>query len=734
MALKLPTLTSVGRKRDSVSASAAAATDALTASGADAPGAGDSPRPEPAASAAGTAQLKPMPLLGKLSLAKQYGVLGVLLVALLGAMSVIVVIDSRIATYGTLYVSAAAEMRMLSQRVAKAAEAGLAGSAPALRQLQQSREQFAAALQLLTLGGQAGDTVLPPTSDAVMPVLEQLVRDWEKVDGNLLQVVAQTRALVGLGASVRAINASPLADLAEEIQTSRIQSNGSARDIAVTGQMLMLAQRLAKNANVILVADSIDPGAAAVMERDATAFAESLRLLQNPAPGRAAAANAGAPPKLDVLQKTFGEFQAAVHLIAGNLPALASARQAGRRVVDDSEQLLNSTRTLSQAYERELARRNSNFVALAVLALLAAVVIALLVKVYLDDTRRRAAEAERRRALSERESQSAQDAILRLMNEMGSLAEGDLTVRATVSEDFTGAIADAVNFTIEELQGLVSRINAASSQVTGATEAARDTSTRLLAAAEMQSQEIRETSAAVLAMAKAMGDMSQSAAQSAEVARQSVAAAHKGASAVHNSISGMNEIREQIQDTAKRIKRLGESSQEIGEIVELISDITEQTNVLALNAAIQAASAGEAGRGFTVVAEEVQRLAERSAEATRQIGAIVKGIQTDTLDAVSAMEKSTHGVVQGARLSDAAGQALGEIGEVSNQLARLIEQFTASAREQAQAAGKVAGNMQEILGVTGQTTEGTQRTAVSIEQLAALARELRESVSGFRIA
>jgi twitching motility protein PilJ len=195
----------------------------------------------------------------------------------------------------------------------------------------------------------------------------------------------------------------------------------------------------------------------------------------------------------------------------------------------------------------------------------------------------------------------------------------------------------------------------------------------------------------------------------------------------------MNDIREQIQETSKRIKRLGESSQEIGEIVELISDITEQTNVLALNAAIQAASAGEAGRGFTVVAEEVQRLAERSGEATKQIGAIVKTIQTDTFDAVSAMEKSTRGVVDGAKLSDAAGQALAEIGDVSQRVSGLIETIAVAMQKQAGSATEVAGNMQGILRITQQTTDGTKRTATSVGQLAALAKELKGSVSRFRM-
>jgi twitching motility protein PilJ len=269
--------------------------------------------------------------------------------------------------------------------------------------------------------------------------------------------------------------------------------------------------------------------------------------------------------------------------------------------------------------------------------------------------------------------------------------------------------------------------------VTSASATAQQTSAELLAATELQTQEIHEASASVLTMAKSMKNVSGNALESARVARQSLDAAQKGAVAVSNSIKGMNEIREQIQETSKRIKRLGESSQEIGEIVELISDITEQTNVLALNAAIQAASAGEAGRGFTVVAEEVQRLAERTGEATKQIAAIVKTIQTDTQDAVSAMENSTQGVVEGAKLSDAAGQALGEISSVSTNLAQLIERISTETQSQADIAGRVANSMQHILGITEQTTEGTKQTAVSIGELADLAVELKGSVAGFKV-
>lgn len=332
-----------------------------------------------------------------------------------------------------------------------------------------------------------------------------------------------------------------------------------------------------------------------------------------------------------------------------------------------------------------------------------------------------------------KDGQDNQEAVLQLLDEMGDLADGDLTVKAEVRDNITGAIADSINYTIDSLRELVVEINRATGQVTSATSVAQGTSEQLLTAAETQSDQIMQTTDAVTDMTRSILQVSSNAAQASEVAQRSLLAANQGSQAVQNTISGMNEIRTQIQETSKRIKRLGESSQEISEIVELISDITEQTNILALNAAIQAASAGEAGRGFTVVAEEVQRLAERSSEATKQISAIVKTIQTDTHGAVAAMEKSTEGVVDGARVADAAGQALTEIETVTTNLAHLIQSISAATNVQSQSATTVSNNMQMIQEITTQTTHGTKLTADSVGQLTALAEELRSSVAGFKL-
>jgi len=684
----------------------------------------------------GRKPVSPLPVIGKLPVAKQLQILLIGFGILLVIAGIVIFVDYRAATNSTTYVATAGEMRMLSQRLSKATQTALTGSAGGFKQLAQSRTQFKDALDLLLQGGIVSGAPLPPTSDAVMPTLEALGKVWETIDRNLAQVLRQQRNLIRLGTAVHAINGNnaALLKLTEEVLALKLQANAPGREISQIAHMVMLTQRLAKNANALLGSEAVDEGVAQLMDRDVNLFSELVSALQKGSDALkiSATRDPETVQKLAQLQKVLAESKPAFVAIVSGLKGLASAKQAAGHVVADSDALFDATEKLTRAYRAEIGAQ-VYFWILVIVVLLGIGVVWLMVKAYVDDQRRLAQDAERQREEVERQNRANQEAILRLMDEMQAVAGGDLTVKATVSEDMTGVIADSVNFTIEELRVLVGRINSAATEVAAATGQAERTSTQLLAAADYQSRQIQETSSSVLKMADAMNNVMASTSQSANVARQSLSAAQKGTQAVQNAIAGMNDIRDQIQDTSKRIKRLGESSQEIGEIVELISDITEQTNVLALNAAIQAASAGEAGRGFTVVAEEVQRLAERSAEATKQIGAIVKTIQTDTQDAVSAMEKSTRGVVDGAILSDAAGQALAEIGEVSQRLSARIEAIAEAIQNQTNNATKVAGSMQEILRITQQTTDGTKRTATSIEQLALLAKELKGSVSRFRM-
>jgi twitching motility protein PilJ len=346
---------------------------------------------------------------------------------------------------------------------------------------------------------------------------------------------------------------------------------------------------------------------------------------------------------------------------------------------------------------------------------------------------RKSMNARRSTELRVRENERNQEAIMRLLDELSSLADGDLTVQATVTEDITGAIADSINYAIEALRELVTTINDSAIQLDGAARQTQAAAAHMAKASGAQSRQISAASESMEDMASSIEEVSGNSERCSDVARHSVDIAHKGGDAVRRTIDGMNAIRETIQETSKRIKRLGESSQEIGNIVELINDIAEQTNILALNASIQASMAGEAGRGFAVVADEVQRLAERAANATKQIEVLVRTIQTDTNEAVVSMERSTTDVVGGALLAENAGAALEEIEQVSNQIASLVQNISASARQQAVASGNISKNMQVVREISTQTAEGSTATSTSIGKLAALSAQLRKSVAGFRL-
>jgi twitching motility protein PilJ len=540
---------------------------------------------------------------------------------------------------------------------------------------------------------------------------------------------------MNFGEVARRINeaGTRLNELTESIAADKLRRGGSARETADAERLVVLNQRIAKNANLVISSQASSAEDANTLGRDLQALPEVVQSLLGTSEG-------DMRTRLLELQRSYRDILATVSSTVNSPQALVDAHNAQITISGEAEPLRFQCVDLAKRYAAQRDAHGFYYGFLALFALLALGCMIMIVRLLLEESRRRAAaaelgrlEAQRLEELAKRRNDQNQAAILRLMNELQEVADGNLTVAATVTEDITGAIADSINYTVEELRALVGRINQTAELVSNASGQSRDIATRLLGATEAQSREIREAGERVLGMASQIGEISSGAGDSAKVARASLEAAERGQRAVYNQISGMNEIREQIQETSKRIKRLGESSQEIGEIVELITDITEQTNVLALNAAIQAASAGDAGRGFAVVAEEVQRLADRSGEAAKQIGSLVRTIQTDTQDAVIAMEKSTQGVVEGTRLSDAAGTALAEIGRVSRQLTELIERIAHSTSSQAHSAGNVSRSIGHILEVTDQTSEGTRQTAQSIGQLATLARELKASVARFRV-
>ncbi len=629
----------------------------------------------------------------------------------------------------------AGDINTQSQLLARSADAAFAGRVEAFDELARGRDVISR--QITSLHQHGAPLGLPAATDAR---IAKIAESWQQTMRTLSALLDSRRAVESAVATRETVRASlpSMRQAADRLLAVRAEAGAPSQETALAGELAVLIERLGQRIETIGEADSVGTSGIPEVTRLVGIIKSHLADLQRMIPR--GGSDSRARDSLGLLAGEFGRLDKPLTALGTDTPVLLNGRVAHRDLLARADGL----RVDLEAMQASLlgatdARRWLLLLAIG-FAAFAALAVFGLSRAYVGVSRRRAEDAERQRIVAENLEQAAkrtndqnQAAILRLMNELQEVADGDLTVQATVSEDITGAIADSVNYTVEELRSLVARINSTAELVNEASSKAQMTATSLQAASEQQSREIKETGESVLRMAQQINEVSASAAESVQVARQSLRASQDGSSAVNNAISGMNGIRDQIQETAKRIKRLGESSQEIGEIVELISDITEQTNVLALNAAIQAASAGEAGRGFTIVAEEVQRLAERSGEATKQISALIRTIQTDTQDAVAAMEQSTQGVVEGTRLSDDAGSALGEIGRVSSHLAELIEDFSDTTSKQAASAGTVAQSIQRILLVTEQTSEGTLQTAGSIRQLSELAQELKNSVTRFKV-
>ncbi|MBU2707804.1 type IV pili methyl-accepting chemotaxis transducer N-terminal domain-containing protein [Zooshikella marina] len=628
------------------------------------------------------------------------------------------------------YIGHSGELRVLSQQIAKNSTEAAAGKSDAFKLLRTAHDAFNVSFTTLQKGSDDLPAVEQQNSDTLNQQMSSLAGIWQRVSKNANDIMNTEDTVLSLHdvAGTLSETVPQLQIEYDEVVEILLETNAPAGQVALAQKQSWLAERILGSVNKVLEGTEDSVMAADSFGRDASLFGRVLRGMINGDSelGITRVTDSEAIDRLNEISDLFEFVDGSVDEILETSPELFQVREASDQIFADSQQLLQEASKLVNLFEGLEGERVISTQTGALFGLLAVLSIVLIGLVMVRDTRQRLQEQ------AEHNEQN-QAAILRLLDELADLADGDLTVSATVTEDFTGAIADSINFSIDQLRQLVATINNTAVQVASAAQETQATAMHLAEAAEHQAQEIAGASAAVNEMAVSIDQVSANASESAAVAERSVAIANKGNEVVQNTIAGMDTIREQIQDTSKRIKRLGESSQEIGDIVSLINDIADQTNILALNAAIQASMAGDAGRGFAVVADEVQRLAERASAATKQIEALVKTIQTDTNEAVISMEQTTSEVVKGARLAQDAGVALEEIEKVSKNLADLIQNISNAARQQASSAGHISNTMNVIQEITAQTSAGTNATANSIGHLAELATEMRKSVAGFKL-
>jgi twitching motility protein PilJ len=655
-------------------------------------------------------------------------VLGILLILSIVIMAILFTIESISARQNKTYLTLSSQQEVLSQQIAVNALEASTADRDAFKELAANQAQFLSNLSKL----QNGDVLagLSPFLATYNREFSELKSAWSEYNKSITTIVQAGSSMQAVSSQIVDINESlpELVTLSEDIVSVLANAKAPQRDIAVAARQLALVVGIRSSLNQILNDGDVVMAAADKFSIDA-------EFIGRQADGMLKGSkelkiekfnNAEAIGKLIKFKDAYSVVAGNVNQIIDNSEALFKVHESVIKIQDLSESVLDSSRLLGARIEMEdsglkvlsLIGYAFGALALILLGLLAAIIIR---------------ESQQRLTESQEQNDKNQRAILRLLDEMTNLADGDLSTHTTVTEDITGAIADSVNYSIDALRDLVRTINNTAVQVSSAVRRTQKTTIVLAETSETQAQEIASASSAVTRISDSMSSVSDRATDSAEVARKSVSIAHKGGETVRQTIDGMETIREQIQETSKRIKRLGESSQEIGDIVNLITEISDQTNILALNAAIQASMAGEAGRGFAVVADEVQRLAERTGDATKQIEALVKTIQADTNEATVSMEHSTSNVVKGARLAENAGSALDRIEQVSMNLAQRILEISDSTKDQAADSVKITKSMDAIQNITLRTSEGTTEAANAIGQLAVMVEEMHNSVDGFKL-
>jgi twitching motility protein PilJ len=614
------------------------------------------------------------------------------------------------------------ELQVLSQKLAKYSKESASGNADSFVEFKDAKERTAEVVAKLNKSHNAL---------GAKGALAQVSKTWSTIAKNADQILKSEKEVVSLSQTASQFTARvpQLSARLSEVVSAMSDYSAPAAQINLANRQIVLADRMARRVTEVVAGGEKSVSSADALSRDTAVFSQVLNGLKNGNPelNVSAVSSPAALNSVVAAEQLFAQSEKEIKTILDASTNLYDVSQAESAISLDSAVLLEDSENLYKAYDNINLRRafpNSYITLISSIAALVSIIF-LLVGTFRSQTVQLSKSKET--------NQQQQQAIMRLPDEIDPLSNGDLTTKATVTEDFTGAIADAINNTVDEMRLLVGTINDTSVQVSASAQETQATATQLAEAAEHQAQQIEAASHQIGIIANNIDDVSKRSAESADVATRSVSIASKGADVVRQTINGMDNIRGQIQETSKRIKRLGESSQEIGSIVELINDIAEQTNILSLNAAIQAASAGEAGRGFAVVADEVQRLAERASNATKRIESLVQTIQSDTNEAVNSMEQTTAEVVAGARLAEDAGLALGEIETVSGDLSRLIQDISHASKQQSISATSITETMSDIQETTKQTSVGAGQTADSIGNLAKLAADLRRSVANFKL-
>lgn len=630
--------------------------------------------------------------------------------------------------YNSAYASIANEQQVVSQQIATFALEASIGNSAAFIQLKRHQSRFLDTLQRLRSGDP--DIDLPALPIELSGDLDNIQVAWDGYNQSITTILEARESIETVSEYVTLINESipELLVLSNDIVQVLVDNEASASDIATASRQIALIQSVQNSLNQIMSGGDVVMAAAdqfgretALIEKILIAMLEGNRELGiKQLKGDEVVAN------LLQVADLFSVVKKNVNQILENSPQLFEVRDAASDIQTVSPTILAAARDLETSIEVYDGGLQVYTYAAYAAAAVAVLLLVLLGMQLVKESRNRLVE-------SEAQNETNQRAILRLLDEMTNLADGDLSAHTTVTEDITGAIADSVNYSIDALRDLVGTINQTAAQVSTAVNRTKTTTRVLADASGQQAKQIEVAGSSINEIAENMSKVSKNASDSADVARNSVQIAHTGGETVRQTIAGMESTREQIQETSKRIKRLGESSQEIGDIVNLITEISDQTNILALNAAIQASMAGEAGRGFAVVADEVQRLAERTGDATKQIEALVKTIQADTNEAIASMEQSTSHVVEGANLAEAAGDALDKIETVSTNLAQRILQISNSTQRYAKDSVEISDSMEEIQGITSKTSEGTAETSESIGELLDLVKALRRSVAGFKL-